>query len=145
MGNQHIKHILNEAETMSLYSSGMSFCKIGKKLGVSRIRVKRLLVKNNVWVEDRDKIKKDFTNKEIDAIKKLYLDEKLSCAEIGKIFSISSIPIKRILKNFGLLRKGKSCGVKISLTSDQEVRIKDLYLNEYKSCGEIGKELKLTK
>ena len=84
-----------------------------------------------------------FTDIQIKTIINLYVDEKLSAKDIGLKFNVSNVPIKRILIDNGLLRTGKSNGIKINLTLEQENKIKDLYLNHNKNCEEIGIELNL--
>ena len=86
----------------------------------------------------------EFSDIEINKIKNYYLIDGLCTREIGKILNMSLTPINRILKRENVLRKGKSNGVKINLTIGQKDRIRDLYVNEYKSNKEIGKELNLT-
>lgn len=89
-------------------------------------------------------MKLTFTDTEINMIIEIYNNDKLNTREIGVKLGISNTPIKRILKSHGMLRKGNSNGVKIILTSEQEVKIKELYLKDYKSCNEIGQEMGLT-
>lgn len=88
-------------------------------------------------------MKINFTHIEITEIIKLYTKDNLNTREIGVKFGISNTPIIRLLKKAGLLKMGKSNGVKILLTSEQETKIKELYLNLYKSCDEIGAEMGL--
>jgi hypothetical protein len=85
-----------------------------------------------------------FSNDETDTIINLYTKEKLSTRDIGVIFNISNIPIKRILKDLGLLRKANSNGIKILLTTEQESKIKELYLNENYNTIQIAKKIGLT-
>jgi len=87
---------------------------------------------------------KNFNINEVLKIKELYYNG-LSCEKIGKHYGVSKTPIKRLLKNFGLLNKGKSDGKKIILSEEQKKMIKNLYLIENKNCEEIGKELNLKK
>ena len=86
-----------------------------------------------------------FTNTEIDKITHLYCVEKLSTANIATLLSVSKTPILRILREKNVLRKGKSNGLKISLSTQQEDKIKDMYLIGYKSSEEIAKEVGLSK
>lgn len=88
-------------------------------------------------------MKLTFTDIEINTIVTLYTKDRLNTTEIGVKFGISKTPIARILKDNGLLRKGKSSGVKINLTPEQENKIKYLYLEKYKSIHEIAKEIGL--
>jgi predicted DNA-binding protein YlxM (UPF0122 family) len=85
-------------------------------------------------------LKKEFTNTEIEKIIELYTIDGLSTSEIAIQLSVSKTPILRILKNKDLLRAGKSNGVKIILTLEQEKLIKNLYLQDYKSCDEIAEK-----
>jgi predicted transcriptional regulator len=86
-----------------------------------------------------------FTDIEIKTIIELYTKDGLNTTKIGVKLGISKTPISRVLKDNGLLKKGSSNGVKISLTNEQERIIKKLYLKEYKSCEEIAQEVGLTK
>jgi transposase len=148
MANQYTKKELTEIdinEIVSLYKSGMSFTKIGIKLHKQKNTIKNILIEKNIWVESRDKLKKEFNNIDINKIINLYLVDESSCNEIGKIFGVSKTPIQQLLKNLGILRIGKSDGVKINLTEEQECIIKKMYLVEYKSYSEISKKTKLSK
>jgi transposase len=89
-------------------------------------------------------MKKQFTNDEIDKIVKLYTTDGLNTSEVAILLGVSKTPILRVLKNKNLLRTGKSNGVKIILTPRQEQLIKEMYLEEYKSCDEIAKKTGLT-
>jgi DNA invertase Pin-like site-specific DNA recombinase len=131
-------------EIVSLYLSGISLTSISNKLNVVRRTIKKILLLNNVWIENRDNVKINFSNKEIDKIKEMYLNENFSTEKIGCYFNVSKIPIIKILKNLDILRKGYSNGIKINLTEEKKEKIENLYLNKYKSAEEIGKELNLT-
>ena len=126
-------------EIVSLYQSGMSLTSIGNKLNIVRCIVKKILIQNNVWIENRDGIKRIFNEIEIVKIKEMYLNENFSTEKIGCYFNVSKIPIIRILKELGILRKGYSHGIKINLSQEQKEKIENLYLNEYKNVDEIGK------
>ena len=89
-------------------------------------------------------MKKEFTNTEIDKIVQLYCVEGLNTTEVAIRLGVSKTPILRVLKDKGLLRVGKSNGVKIILTTEQEMLIKEMYLREYMSCDEIAKKTRLT-
>lgn len=86
----------------------------------------------------------EFTNSEIDKIVDLYTNHGLNTSEVGKQLGVSKTPIIRVLKNKNILRLGKSNGVKIKLTIQQENLIKELYLKNYKSCDEIAENTGLT-
>jgi phage antirepressor YoqD-like protein len=126
-----------------LYNSGISFSKISTLLKVKRDNVKNILKEKNVWIEDRDKLKKEFSDVEINDIIIKYKNG-MSIREICKTYNVSKTPIQKILKENGVLREGCSNGVKINLTEEQKEKIKDLYLNEYKNSLEIGQELNLS-
>ena len=81
-------------------------------------------------------MKLTFTDTEIKTIITLYTKDGLNTTEIGVKLGISKTPINRILKDNGVLRKGKSNGVKIILTPEQGSLIKEMYLREYMSCDE---------
>jgi hypothetical protein len=57
---------------------------------------------------------------------------------------VSKTPIIRVLKNKNVLRLGKSNGIKIRLTIEQEELIKNLYLQYHNSCDEIAEKTGLT-
>lgn len=145
MGNQYTKKEININEIVSLYNSGISFTKIALDFKIGKNRVKKILIENDNFIQNRDTLKKIFNDFEINDIKDLYLNKKLSCKEIGKIYNISREPIQELLRNLGLLNKGNSNGVKIVLTEEKEEKIKKLYLNECKNTDEISNELGLNK
>lgn len=90
-------------------------------------------------------MKKEFSNIEIEKIIKLYTIDGLNANQIGVLLGVSKTPILRVLKNNKVLRVGKSNGVKIILTTEQENLIKEMYLQEYKTCDEIAKKTGLTR
>jgi transposase-like protein len=142
----HAKKTYNDDiinNSVKLYEEGNSLSKIGEILKIKRDNIKKILIDKNVWVEGRDKIKKEFTASEIENILKKY-EEGLSVEKISNLYGVSKTPIKRILKNEKLLRKGHSNGKKIELSEYQIKKIKDLYLNEFKNIVEIANELKYT-
>lgn len=71
---------------------------------------------------------------------KLYTTDGLNTTEVAMLLGVSKTPILRVLKNKNLLRAGKSNGVKITLTPEQERLIKEMYLREYMSCDEIAEK-----
>ncbi len=86
----------------------------------------------------------EFTNTEIEKIVELYITHGLSTSEVAIQLGVSKTPIIRVLKNKNILRLGKSNGVKIKLTIEQEKLIKELYLQYYNSCDEIAEKIGLT-
>ncbi len=125
-------------EIISLYVNGMSFSEIGIKLKRKKPRIREILKDEGVWVEGRDTRKKSFNEKEIKNILNLYLNEMWGTRKISQKYNVSVGPIKRILVERNLLRKGNSDGKKIHLSDDQMKLIKELYLNEDKNPFEIG-------
>lgn len=89
-------------------------------------------------------MRKEFTNTEINKIVELYTTNGLNTSEVAMQFGVSKTPILRVLKNKNLLRVGKSNGIKIKLTLEQESLIKEMYLQDYKSCDEISEKTGLT-
>jgi len=141
MGNQHTSKPYTELELneiVSFYKSGMSFTMIGKLFKRQKNTIKSIVVNSGVWVENRNDVKIIFNDKEIETIKKMYTIDMLNTTAIGKHFNVSSTPIRKVLKNAGLLRIGKSNGQKIILSEEQKKKIVNLYLNEYKNTFEIG-------
>jgi len=129
---------------VELYNNGISFSKISTLLKVNRDNIKNILKEKNIWVENRDTLRKEFNDVEINDILIKYKNG-MSVREICKIYNVSKTPIQRILKDYGVLRESRSNGVKINLTEEQTEKIKDLYLNEYKSSSDISEHLGLTK
>jgi len=143
MSNQYTvrKYGENEInEIISLYGKGMSHTKISKILKRKKDNIKKILIENNVWDENKYSKynEKKFTENEIKEIEYLYMNEKLSLKKISNKFNVSITPIKKILKKKKLLRKGYSNGVKINLTENQKNKIEKLYLNEYWNTDEIA-------
>ena len=142
----HQKKIYSEEiinNVVELYMSGVSFSKISTLLKVRRDNVKSVLKEKNVWVESRDNLKKDFSNCDVDDIVRTY-ENGMSLQKIGEIHNVSKTVIRKIIKDNGVLREGYSDGIKIDLTEEQKEIIKNLYLNEYKTCVEISEKLGLT-
>jgi transposase len=132
-------------EIVKQYESGVSFSKIALKLKISRDNIKSILIKKNIWIEGRNRIKKEFTEIEIKDIITKYENEGLSCDIIAKHYGVSKRPINRLLKEKGLLKKGLSNGLKIDLTNEQKNIIKKLYIKEYKNSVEIADEIGMNK
>lgn len=76
-------------------------------------------------------------------IVKLY-SEGLSISKIVNKLNLTITPVKNVIKNSGLLRKGYSNGKKINLTNEQKELIKKMYLEEYKTPKEISKVLNVS-
>lgn len=85
-----------------------------------------------------------FTEEQTNQIIDLYVNGKFSLSQIGEIIGVSKTPISRILKEKNLIKKGNSNGLKIILTLEQEIEIKELYLFKYKNSYEIGETMNLT-
>lgn len=123
---------------ISLYKSGLSLSSLGKKLKKDKRVIRKILIQNNKWIEKRDDLKIEFSEEERKNILVLYINEKLSTKKIADVYGISKATIKRLLNEYGVLRKGYSNGRKIELTEEQKEKIKVLYLIEYKNSDEIG-------
>lgn len=131
-------------EIISLYQSGMSCTAISSKFNIVRKVIKKILVQNNVWIENRDDLKIKFSEEDINKMLNLYVDDKLSTLKIAKIYNVSKTSIKRILRENSVLRKGNSNGVKINLSESQKEKIENLYLYDYANTKEIGESLNLS-
>lgn len=129
---------------VNLYNLGNSFTKISSMTNIARNNIKNILIDKNVWVENRDNLKKEFTLYDINNIMKKY-KEGFSIQKISELYGVSKSPIKRVLKNENLIRKGYSNGKKIELSEYQTTKIKDLYLCEFKNSIEIANQLDLKK
>ena len=139
MSNQHTSKKYDKDEIIEiirLYNSGISFTKIGLLLQRQKNNIKKILIDNKVWDENRGKLDE---KKVIELYK-----NGLSLASIGEKFGVSKEPITRIVKSVGILRTGFSDGKKIKLTLNEDNKIKELYLTEYKSILEIATELNLS-
>jgi len=129
---------------VELYVKGVSFSKIAMLVKINRDNVKNILKEKNVWVENRGDIKKHFNNSDVDNVIEKY-KEGVSLQKICEIYNVSKTPIKKMLKDKGILKEGRSNGVKINLSEEQKEIIKNLYLNEYKNSEDIANQLGLTK
>ena len=75
MGNQHtkIKYArIDVDKIIGLYEGGMSFTKIGKILNRQKNHIEDILIDEDIWVENRNNIKKHFSSGEICNIINLY-------------------------------------------------------------------------
>jgi len=143
----HMKKIYSDEvvnEVVKLYKNGVSYSEVCMIMNIGRKNVKTILIEKNVWIKNRNKIKKEFSVDDIETIIKKY-NKGLSVKKISIEFNVSVGPIKRILKEKNILRKGRSNGVKINLSEEQISLIKRLYLDDYKNSEEIGCQLGLTK
>jgi transposase len=143
----HNKKTYTEKEIkniIELYENGNSIEKMSRLLKIDKKRIKIILIENNAFVEDRDNIRKEFSNEIINNIIEKY-SNGLSCQKISKIYNMSITPIKRIIKEKGILRKGYSDGIKIELTEEQRNIIKKLYVTDLKTSSYISEVLNLNK
>lgn len=131
-------------EIIKLYTEGVSFSKLARIVRIKRDNVKKILIDKKIWVENRDQIKIDFSDSDVDKIVRYYCDEKLSCQKISSMFNCSKKPISDLLKKLGLLREGKSDGKKIHLSDEQKTIIEKLYLEGKKELSEISKIVGIT-
>jgi transposase len=146
MSNQYTKKDYTDGEILYIlteYNKGISFTKIAKTLKRQKNNIKKILIENNVWVENKNKLKKEFSDSDIELIVKKYKDG-LSIKKINNDLNIGIAPIKRILKDKLLLRNSKSDGKKISLSDELKEKIKILYTVKYKSIFDISKETGLS-
>ena len=74
-----------------------------------------------------------------------YVENKLSCEKIRKKIGVSKTPITSLLRENGVLRKGYSNGIKLILTEELKMSIKELYLTDLKTPVYISKVLNLNK
>lgn len=138
---EYDKDIINKI--IKYYEEGVSFSKIANLIKIKRDNVKKILIQKEIFIDGRDEIKKTFTENEINKIIELY-QNGYSCEKIGKIYNMSKIPIRKLMKENKILRKGCSDGKKIILNDEQKNKIKDLYLIEFKNMEEISKILLLS-
>ena len=123
MANQHTVRLYQKDEIneiLLLYETGMSYTKISHKLHRKKTNIKKILINCGVWIENRDVVKKKFTDNEIQTIVNLYVNENRNTHYIAKLFNMSVTPINKILRKNNVLRKGNSNGRKIDL-SDEEI------------------------
>jgi hypothetical protein len=134
--NKEIKDILQD------YQNGTSYSCIAVKFKRKKTNIKKILIENNIWVEGRNKLKKEFSDEIIEEIIKKYKGG-LSCKKISEIYSMSKDLINRIIKEKNLLKEGYSNGKKILLSESQKNAIKKLYVEDLKTPPEIAKKLEL--
>ena len=130
-------------EMIEKYLNGYSLSKLASLMKLSKRNINKILIDKNVWVEGRDKLKKEFSDDEINNIITKYVNENLSCSVIAKYYGVSKGPINRLLKERGLLREGSSDGKKIELSDEQKYTIKKLYIEGYKNPIEIADEIEM--
>jgi len=146
MSNQYTGYKFNDTDIddiKKMYQDGNSFAVIALYFKCKRDRIKKILIDNNLFINGRDLLKKNFSEIEINDIL-LHYSNGLSCQKIAKLYNMSSEPIKRILRNKNILRRGNSNGVKIILTEELKESIKKLYLIDYKNSYEISEILGFT-
>jgi len=146
MLNQYTKKDYDDSEILYIlteYNNGIPFTKIVKKLKRQKNNIKKILIEKGVWVENRNKLKKEFSKSDIDLIINKYKNG-LSIKKISDELKIGITPIKRILKDNSVLREPKSNGKKILISDELKEKIKNLYIIKYKSISEISKETGLT-
>jgi predicted DNA-binding protein YlxM (UPF0122 family)/Zn-finger protein len=131
-------------DIVKLYESGVNYSKISRLLKISKDNIKNILIEKNIWVDGRDKLKKEFSKNDINDIVIKYKNG-MSLQKISEEYNVSKTPIKNIIKEKGVLREGYSNGKKINLSEEQKNKINDLYLNKYKNSFEISKEINLSK
>ena len=68
MSNQYTKKDYTDGEILYIlteYNKGISFTKIAKALKRQKNNIKKILIENNVWVENKNKLKKEFSDLKI--------------------------------------------------------------------------------
>ena len=122
-----------EGLIIKMYENGISQIKIYKFVQKDRRIIRSILIKNNIRLNDNKLFKKIiFSDKEKENIKNLYINENQSSYKIGLLYNVSKGTILGILREFNVLRKGKSNGIKIHLTNNQKKLIEKLYIDEKK-------------
>jgi transposase len=146
MANQYTNKDYTDDEILYIvteYNNGTSFSKIAKIIKRRKNNIKKILIEKGIWVENKNKLKKEFLDLEIELIIKKYKDG-LSIKKINDELKFGITPIKRILKDNLIIKKPKSNGKKILLSDELKEKIKILYTANYKSIIEISKETGLT-
>lgn len=147
MSNQYTKIPYSKEEIDNIikdYQNGIPLSKLRVIYKRKKENIKSLLMENNIFIEGRDKLKKDFNKEIIEEILNYY-QKGIGSEKISKIYGVSKVPILRILKENNVLQKGYSNGKKIILTEEQKEKIKDLYVDNYKNSEEISKIMNLNK
>ena len=147
MSNQYTKIPYSKEEIDNIikdYQNGIPLSKLRVIYKRKKENIKSLLIENNIFIEGRDKLKKDFNKEIIEEILNYY-QKGVGSEKISKIYGVSKVPILRILKENNVLQKGYSNGKKIILTEEQKEKIKDLYVDNYKNSEEISKIMNLNK
>jgi hypothetical protein len=86
-----------------------------------------------------------FGDAEMNDIKNLYCNKKYGLQKIANQYGVSKTPIKKILKDFGVLRKSNSDGIKINFNADDILKIKKLYHVDTYNIDSISKMMGVSK
>jgi len=105
---------------------------ISKILKVSIQPIRDRLIGMNIKIRKNIGGGKNKLDLDINKIKDLYINQKISCEEIGRFFNTSGATILRRLRRIGV----KIRPMKLDLDLE---KIKDLYINQKKTSTEIGK------
>ncbi len=139
--NQYSQTEINDI--ISKYKSGMSKEKIGTLLHRSLYNIEKVLIENGVWVEGRDFKIFEFTEEIKEKIIEYYLNKHYSPKEIANLYNVNYNTIRRFLKMNNIKRKLFLKSTSIVLSEEQEILIKDLYLNKYHTPKEISEILNI--
>lgn len=136
---EHMGHKFTTNEIIIIindYNNGINQNELGLRYNVSHKTIKKLLDKNNIKVrnsQDNRKIKqKDFKE-----IRRLYLQEYLSCSEIAKIYRVCPGAIRITLFQMNTIMRKTGEGSKL-FTPIQEKEICNLYLSSFITMAEIS-------
>lgn len=80
------------------YDSGRTLTDIARELGISRYRLTKELKESGFEPRERE------IQLDVSEVKRLYWEDGLSASDVGKRFSVSELPILRILKSNGGVR-----------------------------------------
>ncbi len=123
--------------TLDLYKEGLSFTKISKRINIRKETIKRILIDNNVLVEGRDSTIIVFNIEDIKNILNDFINNKKTITELTREYKTSYGVIRRLLEQNFVFKKRITN--KKSISIDELVEIKKLYLDDLKSTKDISK------
>lgn len=129
MGNRKLS-TEQEKEAIKLYLSSKreTLTSVGRKFGVSKGTIKRILIDNNVEITyDRSYNRVLDLDSKIEEIADMYINKKMSRNSIAKKFNTSHIVIKRLLARNGIIVENYS-------RENKETKLIDIAKNLKRNC-----------
>ena len=137
MANKKRTYNKDEINKMILmYQSGISLFKIREILKMDKNNIKKILIENNIWIENRDnkKMISDYNTEEINKIISLY-QSGMSSTSISVKLNIIRKVIKKILIQNNVWIEGRD-NPKIEFSEKDKNKIFKLHVDENKNSRE---------